>query len=93
MYAIWKERQNLQITEQRLCDQARMIRVNGWLTELELDDTKRRVLNENNEIILDEGTEREEDGEDERVENIEQEERGQLIVENDALNVSSVGLQ
>ena len=26
MYNIWKERQGLKVTEQRLCDQARMIR-------------------------------------------------------------------
>ena len=37
MHAIWRERQQLEVTEQRLCDQARMIRVNGWLTELELE--------------------------------------------------------
>ena len=26
-----------QVTEQRLCDQARIIRMNEWLTELEMD--------------------------------------------------------
>ena len=30
MHNIWKERQGLKVTEQRLCDQARMIRMNGW---------------------------------------------------------------
>ena len=29
MHNIWKERQGLKVTEQRLCDQARMIRMNG----------------------------------------------------------------
>jgi len=47
MHAIWKERQQMVVTEQRLCDQARMIKKNGWLTNLELEDIKRRVLNDN----------------------------------------------
>eukprot|EP00794_Sanderia_malayensis_P014690 gene14690-biopygen11789 len=51
MHAISGERQQLEVTEQRLCDQARMIRVNGWLTELELEQIKHRVLNENDEAI------------------------------------------
>ena len=51
MHAIWWERQQLEVTEQRLCDQARMIRVNGWLIELELEQIKRRVLTENDEAI------------------------------------------
>ena len=29
MHNIWKERHGLKVTEQRLCDQARMIRMNG----------------------------------------------------------------
>ena len=40
MHNIWKERQGLKVTEQRLCDQARMIRMNGWLTELEIMQSK-----------------------------------------------------
>ena len=51
MHTILRERQQLEVTEQRLCDQARMIRVNGCLTKLELEEIKRRVLNENNEAI------------------------------------------
>ena len=35
------------VTEQRLCDQARIIKKNGWLTNLELGDIKRRVLKDN----------------------------------------------
>ena len=31
-------------TEQRLCDQARAIRKNGWLTDVELESIKGRVL-------------------------------------------------
>ena len=31
-------------TEQRLCDQARAIRKNAWLAEIELESIKKRVL-------------------------------------------------
>ena len=41
MYNIWKERQSLKVTEQRLSDQARMIRMNGWLTELQMNVIKK----------------------------------------------------
>ena len=37
MHNIWKERQGLKVTEQRVCYQARVIRMNGWLTELEMN--------------------------------------------------------
>ena len=37
IHNIWKERQGLQVTKQRLCDQARIIRMIGWLAELEMD--------------------------------------------------------
>ena len=47
MHNIWKERQGLKVTEQRLCDQARMIRMNGWLTELEMNAIKKCMMNEN----------------------------------------------
>ena len=40
----WQERGMFQLTEQRLCDQARAIRKNHWLTEVELELIKRRVL-------------------------------------------------
>ena len=47
MHNIWKERQGLKVTEQRLCDQARMIRTNEWLTELEMNVIKNRMMSEN----------------------------------------------
>ena len=47
MHNIWKERQGLKVTEQRLCDQARMIRMNGWLAELEMNAIKKSMMNEN----------------------------------------------
>ena len=43
MHNIWNERQTLKVTEQRLCDQARIIRKNDWLTQVELDDIKQRL--------------------------------------------------
>ena len=47
MHNIWKERQGLKVREQRLCDQARMIRLNAWLTELEMNAIKKSMMNEN----------------------------------------------
>ena len=39
MHNIWKERYGTKIAEQRLCDQARMIRKKEWITKLELEGT------------------------------------------------------
>ena len=47
MHNIWKERQDLKVREQRLRDQARMIRMNGWRTELEMNAIKKSMMNEN----------------------------------------------
>ena len=47
MHGFWKERQSFNITEQRLCDQARLIRKNNWLTALQLAEIKDRVWNVN----------------------------------------------
>ena len=47
MHSMWKKRQGLKVTKQRLCDQARMIRMNGWLTEPEMNVTKKSMMNEN----------------------------------------------
>ena len=47
MHNIWKERQGLKVTEQRLCDHAMMIRMNEWLTELEMYVIKKIMMNEN----------------------------------------------
>ena len=38
MHAIWKERYQMVVTEHRLCDQDRMIKNNGWLTSLEIEE-------------------------------------------------------
>ena len=47
MHKIQKEKQGLKVTEQKLCDQARMIRMNGWLTKLEMNVIKESLMNEN----------------------------------------------
>ena len=47
MFNEWIQRGPFQdITEQRICDQARTIRKNGWLTELELEMIKRNIERE-----------------------------------------------
>ena len=37
----------MKVTEQRVCYQARVIRMNGWLTELEMNVIKTSTVNEN----------------------------------------------
>ena len=44
MIAIWREIGTFEITEQRLADQARIIRTNEWLTEVELEKIRRKIL-------------------------------------------------
>ena len=42
----WRERGMFELTEQHMFDQARAIRKNGWLSELELETIKRQVEDE-----------------------------------------------
>ena len=44
MIAIWRDIGNFEITEQRLVDQARVIRTNEWLTEVELEEIRTKIL-------------------------------------------------
>ena len=46
----WKEHGVFEITEQRLCDQARDIRKNGWLSDLELENIC-RIAEAESEIV------------------------------------------
>ena len=46
MFREWKDRGMFETTEQRLYDQARAIRKNGWLSELELEMIRRKIENE-----------------------------------------------
>jgi len=45
MHQIWKERRLFSVTDQRIADQARVIKRNGLLSSLELEEIKNRVLN------------------------------------------------
>ena len=46
----WKEHGVFEITEQRLCDQERDIRKNGWLSDLELENIC-RIAEAESEIV------------------------------------------
>ena len=46
----WKEHSVFEITEQRLCDQARALSKNGWLPNLELENI-RRIIEAESEIV------------------------------------------
>ena len=60
LHRIWMDRGLFETSEQRICDQVRAIRKNGWLTELELEAIQRRVsqeeVNENEDQQTDEDT-------------------------------------
>ena len=60
----WKEHGVFEITEQRLCDQARAIRKNGWLSDLELGNIRRMIEAESE--IVNEGIEYVEENQTER---------------------------
>ena len=63
MYRTWEERGPFRSTEEWIAEQARTIRKNGWLAEMELEEIKRSVLNEDN--VIDGGEQPEEvDNED-----------------------------
>ena len=45
---IWRSKNLAQVSEQRLLDQVRQIRMKGWITELEMEEIKRQMANESN---------------------------------------------
>ncbi len=49
MYREWRERGMFNTSEQRLSDQARAIRKNGWLSEVELEAIRRRLAQRSEE--------------------------------------------
>ena len=58
MFREWLERGPfIDVTEQRICDQARAIRKNGWLTEVELEMIKRRINSTEPEEMIHEDVE------------------------------------
>ena len=46
MFREWRDRGLLESTEQRVCDQVRAIRKNGWFSQLDLKTVKRQVEDE-----------------------------------------------
>ena len=48
MMKIWREIGVFDITEQTLADQTRVIRTNGWLSKMELDEIQRKIKEEEN---------------------------------------------
>ena len=46
MYAIWNEIGGFEFTEQKLVGQARAIRGNEWLSDLELEQLQREIRSE-----------------------------------------------
>ena len=60
----WKEYRVFEITRQRLCDKARAIRKNDWLSDLELENIRRmmeaesEIVNESIENVRENQTER-----------------------------------
>ena len=48
MITVWREIGTFEITEQRLVDQARVTRINQWLTEVELEGIQRKILTQRN---------------------------------------------
>ena len=82
MYRVWQEIGLFESTEQRICDQARAIRKNGWLSELEIEVIKRKI---NQEETGDTNVQRLEDATtDENMENDEvQQEEGEFDMEDE----------
>ena len=47
VFKVWQEIGPFESTEQRVCDQARAIRKNGWLSEIEIELIQRQIEKEN----------------------------------------------
>ena len=87
MFREWKDKGTFESTEQRVCDQARTIRKNGWLSELELEMIRRKIEDESQLVSA-----MDEDNEDEvnmdlKLNDIEDEGDGQM---NEAIEVVDV---
>ena len=52
MMEIWRDKGVFEIREQRLMDQARAIVVNQWLTDVELEEIRREIERESNDVTL-----------------------------------------
>ena len=54
MTAIWREIGEFEVSDQRLADQARTFKVNGWLSDIEIEELKREV--DSRGVVCDEGS-------------------------------------
>ena len=54
MHRVWREKGMFEIKEQNLCDQARAIKKNGWLSPVELEMIKRRLRDEEDDDQVEE---------------------------------------
>ena len=50
----WDEIGAFLVTEQKLADQARQIRTNKWLTDMEIEETKRKLEQKNSKVEVQE---------------------------------------
>ena len=50
MKKIWNEIGVFLVTEQKLADQARQIRTNKWLTDMEIKEIKRKLEQKNSKV-------------------------------------------
>ena len=50
MHSIWKKQHGTEITEQHFPGLPRMIRKNEWITKLELENIRRKVLQKEKDI-------------------------------------------
>ena len=53
MMEMWREKGVIEISEQRLMDQARAIVVNQWLTDVELEEIRREIERESTDVTAD----------------------------------------
>ena len=55
MLSLWLQKGMFWVSEQRLVDQANIIRRNSWMTELEIEELERKVTGSNS-VIVEEAT-------------------------------------
>ena len=92
-YNFWRERDIFPVSEQRLCDQQRAIVNNGWLTEVELEQIQRQLLNE--DINAEEGNPimiTEDNVTETEIEVNESDGRLSLIVNSEGLDEEEIGM-
>ena len=51
MLSLWQHKGMFWVSEQRLVDQANTIRMNSWMTELEIEELERKVTGSDSVIV------------------------------------------